>query len=313
MSSRSLHEVSSNSSLNTENNNSRNTTHSADRALTVIVLGWAAAAVPGLLSSLQETAPVGSCVTVLHHKGQVHPDAEQAAVAAAAVAAATAAAVATAASQTSTDSSGTKVAEANSNYQHIDQQAEACPTCPERASISAQQEQQEEQKQHFSCRHMYVSEPCSVKALLSAGIAEADAIIIGGQLAPQASGEADAMVVAALLAVQQALQPISTVSAAAAWPSISQQLKPAADGRLDSTSRQLASGVSTSRVVRRSGTGTVSQLHVVAVLSSYSVRRAVQVFLGSMLVRSFSYEIMVLDEYAAAMLVQVSLCCCCCS
>jgi hypothetical protein len=40
------------------------------------------------------------------------------------------------------------------------------------------------------------------------------------------------------------------------------------------------------------------------------VRRAAQVFLGSMLVRNFSYEIMVLDEYAGALLLQVRGDCC---
>jgi hypothetical protein len=53
--------------------------------------------------------------------------------------------------------------------------------------------------------------------------------------------------------------------------------------------------------------GGLRRLHVVADVASCSVRRALQCFLSSVLLQcGFSYEIMVLDEFAAGMLVSVS-------
>eukprot|EP00878_Enallax_costatus_P031821 GHUV01034872.1.p1 GENE.GHUV01034872.1~~GHUV01034872.1.p1 ORF type:complete len:787 (+),score=252.04 GHUV01034872.1:587-2947(+) len=296
MSSRGLHVVSSNSNVTTEGlANSHGTSVGPDRPLNLIVVGWSEAAVAGLLSSLQETAPEGSSITVLHQKGQTQPDVEPAAVAAAAVAAATAAAavIGAASSKHSVADSDT----GDDNEQHLpghvlqQQQGECAETI-------------RQPQQQIACRHVHVAEPCSVQALLNAGIAEADSIVFGGHLAPQASGEADAMVVAALLAVQQALTPAGS-AAAASWPSVHRQEPPAGNNSSSSGSNSSKQQSGRSRPLRRSETGAVLQLHVVAVLGSYSLRKAVQVFLGSMLVRNFSYEIMVLDEYAAAMLVQV--------
>jgi hypothetical protein len=109
-------------------------------------------------------------------------------------------------------------------------------------------------------------------------------MILGSALSAEAlSGgtEADALVTAAMLAIQQALQTVSGVSCQAV------QQAPAGSGK----TRKLHS----------------KPLHVVAVVSSYSVRRALQTFLSSVLLHcSFSYEIMVLDEFAAGMLVSVS-------
>jgi hypothetical protein len=89
--------------------------------------------------------------------------------------------------------------------------------------------------------------------------------VVVGGSLARSPSEADAMVVATLLAIEQALL----------------------------TEQQAAQG-------------SLSQaLHVVAVLSSYTMRRSLQQFLAGMLMRHFSYEILVLDEYAGAMLVQV--------
>jgi hypothetical protein len=138
-------------------------------------------------------------------------------------------------------------------------------------------------------QYVRVPDPSSTQTLLDAGIADADAVILGSALSAAvapASTEADALVTAAMLAVQQALQTAKGATStqqqqqqqleAAAWSGVSQQQPP-------------------------------SKLHVVAVVSSYSVRRALQTFLSSVLLQcSFSYEIMVLDEFAAGMLVSVS-------
>ena len=49
------------------------------------------------------------------------------------------------------------------------------------------------------------------------------------------------------------------------------------------------------------------RLHVVAALHSYSLRRTVQQFLSGLLCCPFSFELVILDEYASAVVVQVSL------
>jgi hypothetical protein len=112
--------------------------------------------------------------------------------------------------------------------------------------------------------------PGSCVALLQAGIADADAvIIIGGSMAPaagaapSASSDADALVAAALLAVQQAVTASCSQAA-------------------------------------------TTRLHVVAVLSSWSVRRSLQAYLSTSLGCSFSFELLVLEELAAGMLVLVA-------
>lgn len=137
-------------------------------------------------------------------------------------------------------------------------------------------------------QYVRVTDPSSTQTLLDAGIADADAVILGSALSAAvapASTEADALVTAAILAVQQALQ---TAKGATSTQQQQQQLEVAA-----------GSGVSQQQPP--------SKLHVVAVVSSYSVRRALQTFLSSVLLQcSFSYEIMVLDEFAAGMLVSVS-------
>jgi hypothetical protein len=137
------------------------------------------------------------------------------------------------------------------------------------------------------------------------------------------------MAVAALLAVQQSLQQTASQASVAAdtaeqnscsprhqqqpqQPPISPRRKKAGQQQPNPASKGSGSG----NLAEHSSSGI--RLHVVAVLSSYSVRRAAQVFLGSMLVRNFSYEIMVLDEYAGAMLLQVSataftVCLACCN
>jgi hypothetical protein len=129
------------------------------------------------------------------------------------------------------------------------------------------------------------------------------------------------MTVAALLAVQQSLQQTASHVSVAAGDadqnsSSSRQQQPISPrrkkaGQQQSNSASKGSASATSAAHSSSGI----RLHVVAVLSSYSVRRAAQVFLGSMLVRNFSYEIMVLDEYVGAMLLQVrgngATCCFC--
>lgn len=131
-----------------------------------------------------------------------------------------------------------------------------------------------------------VKEPSSVQALLSAGIADADAVILGSQLCDKpaaAAAEADAMVTAAMLAIQQALQQ-------------------SASSRSGTDTTAAAAGAG-----QQTGAAAPSRLHVVAVVTSYSVRRALQSFLSSVLLScSFSYEVMVLDEFAAGMLVSVS-------
>jgi hypothetical protein len=117
------------------------------------------------------------------------------------------------------------------------------------------------------------------------------------------------MTVAALLAIQQALQQTAYQAPADVDGSSTQQQ--AVGPRRRKAAQQHAisgskSGGSAESSTNRRQLDSSIRLHVVAVLSSYSVRRAAQVFLGSMLVRNFSYEIMVLDEYAGAMLLQVS-------
>jgi hypothetical protein len=49
------------------------------------------------------------------------------------------------------------------------------------------------------------------------------------------------------------------------------------------------------------------RLHVVAALHSYSVRRTVQQFFSGLLCCPYSFELVILDEYASAVVVQVSL------
>jgi hypothetical protein len=133
-------------------------------------------------------------------------------------------------------------------------------------------------------RYLWAGEPSSARTLLDAGVAEADSVILGSALSAEAASsgtEADALVTAAVLAIQQALQTVSGVSHQAV------QQAPAGSGETWPLHSK--------------------PLHVVAVVSSYSVRRALQTFLSSVLLHcSFSYEIMVLDEFAAGMLVSVS-------
>jgi hypothetical protein len=140
-------------------------------------------------------------------------------------------------------------------------------------------------------QYLRVADPSSIQTLLDAGIADADAAILGSALSAAvspASTEADALVTAAMLAVQQVLQTAKGWEGAMPLQQQQQQLQAAA---LNGVNQQQPP----------------SKLHVVAVVSSYSVRRALQTFLSSVLLQcSFSYEIMVLDEFAAGMLVSVS-------
>lgn len=284
MSSRRLHVVPSNSNMATDSLPQQGGSASPNKALNIVVLGWLDSAVHGLLRHLQESAPAGSCFTVIHQQWQ-QQDKEGTAVTAAAIAAAaaTAAVVSSVVSDSSSASAG-----GNSKNNAIESQQPV-------PGYTGEPQQQP------TCRHLFFQDPCSVQSLQAAGVAEADSIIIGGHLGPQASGEADAMVIAALLAVQQALQTGSETDP--------QQSRITPDSQ---TRRDLTAVVGSYSLVRRSDCGGSLRLHVVAVLSSYSLRRAAQTFLGSMLVRDFSYEIMVLDEYAAAMLVQVRCCWCGC-
>ena len=134
------------------------------------------------------------------------------------------------------------------------------------------------------------ADPGCVQALLDAGITNADAVIVGPALssAAQANIEADALVTAVLLSIQQALH----VSGTKVDPSTPADLQ-----------RQAASGPEAA-----ASCSVKSRLHVVAVLGGYSARRALRTFLSSVLLQcSFSYELLVLDEFAAGMLLLVSL------
>lgn len=123
---------------------------------------------------------------------------------------------------------------------------------------------------------MQQQQRCKVQQLLVAEPSSVQALVAAGISQADAvviggclagsPSEADAMVVATLLAIEQAIL----------------------------TEQQAAQG------------GLSRALHVVAVLSSYTMRRSLQQFLAGMLMRHFSYEILVLDEYAGAMLVQVN-------
>lgn len=155
----------------------------------------------------------------------------------------------------------------------------------QQASAGKQKQQAQQQPGLPQVQYLRVADPSSVQAFLEAGIADADAVMLGSALsadAAPASTEADALVTSAVLAIQQALQ-------------ITQQAGSQAG-------KQAATGLGGS-----GGWQPRSKLHVVAVVSSYSVRRALQSFLSSVLLHcSFSYEIMLMDEFAAGMLVSVS-------
>jgi hypothetical protein len=217
-----------------------------------MVLGWQEAAVPELLEQLQQAAPRGSHGTVVLQAGP-----------------------GTAASSAAT---GAKQDPAAQQQQHSATKQQLLPP--------PQQKQEQQDQQHqtgWSQTVLRVGDPCSVQALLEAGIADADAVVLGSALssaAAPASSEADALVTTAMLAIQQALRTANGQS---------------------STAVQLDTAEGPYCVQR-------NKLHVVAVVSSYSVRRALQQFLTSVLLHcSFSFEIMVLDEFAAGMLVSVSL------
>jgi hypothetical protein len=218
-----------------------------------MVLGWQEAAVPELMEQLQQAAPRGSHITVVLQAG---PNVA--------------------------DISAPQPAAAGAKHDPAAQQQQ--PKAKQKHLLPLQQDQQ--QQQHlasgWSQTVLCVSDPCNVQTLLEAGIADADAVILGSALstaaAPVAS-EADALVTTAMLAIQQALRTASGQS---------------------STAVQLDTPEGPYCVQR-------NKLHVVAVVSSYSVRRALQQFLTRVLLHcSFSFEIMVLDEFAAGMLVSVS-------
>eukprot|EP00775_Hariotina_reticulata_P004547 gene4547-4799_t len=144
-------------------------------------------------------------------------------------------------------------------------------------SASAQQQQPLKEGRCSEVQpDMQQQQRCKVQQLLVAEPSSMQALVAAGISQADAvviggcltasPSEADAMVVATLLAIEQALL----------------------------TEQHAAQG------------GLSPALHVVAVLSSYTMRRSLQHFLAGMLMRHFSYEILVLDEYAGAMLVQVA-------
>lgn len=134
------------------------------------------------------------------------------------------------------------------------------------------------------------AEPSGMQALRDAGVAAADAVIVGPALSQSglpATTEADALVTAALLGIQHALETSSNQSSCLAAGGLGRQQGP---------------GCASSYPGQQQ-----NKLHVVAVVSSYSIRRALQAFLSSTLLHcNFSYELMVQDEFAASMLVLVS-------
>jgi hypothetical protein len=165
--------------------------------------------------------------------------------------------------------------------------------------MAQQQQQQQEEEAPASpaaprVQYMRVADPGSVQSLLGAGVADADAVMLGPALSAKAapgSIEADALVTSTVLAIQQALQTVSWV------PGPIQ----AARSHLGACWQQEQQRRQQKEQQQR------SRLHVVAVVSSYSVRRALQTFLSSVLLRvNFSYEICLMEEFAAGMLVSVS-------
>ncbi|KAF6257467.1 hypothetical protein COO60DRAFT_1622239, partial [Scenedesmus sp. NREL 46B-D3] len=211
MASNNLHMVPSNNSVSSLTCLDSDSTprYLRPRTIKVIVLGWPEAAVDQLLSSLQETAPEGSCFTFLHSSTQQQTGSARHAGIMTAMAGAAAASV----SSVGTAALSSQPLSPLRQQQHHDPQLEE-------QEQHHDQEQQQEQQPRVTLRHMHVPEPCSVSALTAAGIADADAVIIGGALAPvhshhtcrMAGGglsctcEGDAMAVAALLTLQQALQ-----------------------------------------------------------------------------------------------------------
>ncbi|KIY97896.1 hypothetical protein MNEG_10069 [Monoraphidium neglectum] len=135
------------------------------------------------------------------------------------------------------------------------------------------------------------------EALLAAGVAEADALVLASCSEPSgafgaATQAADAVLMCELLSLQELLERCRP--------------PPASDaGGAPDAATAPPGGPGGGGGGGGSGGGR-RQLHVVCLVGSYGMRRTAKAFLRSMLRRAFSFELLIGDELVSAALVQIA-------
>lgn len=130
--------------------------------------------------------------------------------------------------------------------------------------------------------HLQRATPLSTEALLAAGIGGASAIVVGTDTG-LSEAEADASTLCAMLQIQAALEAATPIA--------------------EASSAGAGSGGG-----RGSGGGSrAAAPHVVAKMFGYSMRRTLQAWLAALPGRRFSFELLLQEEYASAVLAQVCL------